>query len=152
LPATAYAVAIYIIYLQLGWVGSYLPLVFAEAVVSAPIAFLIIRAALHRMPHRLDFVAMSLGASRLRAMWDVSLGLLRPAILVGMLFTLMHVFDDALYVTFLGGPRTVTVSKAIFDSLTYTLDPVVGALSAVFTIITAIVVLSATYLRRGFAR
>jgi ABC-type spermidine/putrescine transport system permease subunit II len=64
-----------------------------------------------------------------------------------MLFTLMHVFDDALYVTFLGGADTVTVSKAIFDSLEYTLDPVVGALSATFMVFTTLLILSATYLR-----
>jgi putative spermidine/putrescine transport system permease protein len=149
LPATGYAVALYIIYLKLGWVGSYFPLMMAEAIVSAPVAFLIVRAALQRMPRQLDFVAMSLGASRARAMWDVSLNLLRPAMLVGMLFTLVHVFDDATYVTFLGGVNTVTVSKAIFDSLEYTLDPVVGALSASFTIFMTLIILTITVIRGG---
>ena len=152
LPATGYAVALYIIYLKLHWTGRYFPLVLAEAIISTPVAFLIVRAALHRLPHQLDFVAMSLGASRRRAMWDVSVNLLRPAIFAAMLFTLMHVFDDALYVTFLGGPNTVTVSKAIFDSLEYTLDPVVGALSALFTVFTTCVIMGATFLRGGLTR
>ena len=152
LPATGYAVAMYVIYLKLDWVGKYFPLVLAEAIVSAPLAFLILRAALQRLPHRLDFVAMSLGASRARATWDVSVSLLRPAMLVGALFTLMNVLDDALYVTFLGGPETITVSKAIFDSLEHTLDPVVGALSASFMIFTTLLVVATTALRGGPAR
>jgi putative spermidine/putrescine transport system permease protein len=152
LPATGYAVALYVIYLRLDWVGRYMPLMFAEAIISAPVAFLVIRASLQRMPRNLDFVAMSLGASRPRALWDVSVALLRPAILVGALFTMMHVFDDATYVTFLGGPDTVTVSKAIFDSLEYTLDPVVGALSASFMIFTTLLVLCISLLQGGFGR
>lgn len=147
LPATAYAVSLYIMYLKLGWVGQYFPLMLAEGVVSSPVAFLIVRAALQGIPRHLDFVAMSLGASRMRALWDVSLNLLRPALFIGMLVTMMHVFDDATYVTFLGNGDTVTVSKAIFDSLEFTLDPVVGALSATFMVFAILVLLTSNLIR-----
>jgi ABC-type spermidine/putrescine transport system permease subunit II len=60
---------------------------------------------------------------------------------------LIHVFDDALYVTFLGGPSTVTVSKAIFDSIEYALDPAVAALSAIFMVFMATLITAATVLR-----
>jgi putative spermidine/putrescine transport system permease protein len=149
MPSSGYAVALYVIYLRLKWVGDFGPLLLAQAIVASPVAFLIMRSALQRMPHRLDFVAMSLGASRARAFWDVSLHLLRPAMLVAALFALVHVFDDALYVTFLGGPNTVTVSKAIFDSIEYSLDPVVAALSAVFMVFMAALITVATVLRGG---
>jgi putative spermidine/putrescine transport system permease protein len=149
MPATGYALALYVIYLQLGWVGSYFPLVLAQSIVATPIVFLILRAALQRIPHRLDFVAMSLGASRARALWDVSFTLLRPAMLVGSLFALINVFDDALYITFLGGPDTVTVSKAIFEAIEFKLEPVVGALSASFTVVTTLLVVTAVFLRGG---
>ncbi|HEY4349264.1 MAG TPA: ABC transporter permease subunit [Gaiellaceae bacterium] len=151
MPVTGYAVALYIIYLKLHWVGDFGPLLLAEAVVASPVAFLVLRSALERIPRGLDFVAMSLGASRPRALWDVSIHLLRPAMFVAALFALVHVFDDVLYITFLGGPSTVTVSKAIFDSIEYSLDPVVAALSAVFMVFMAIVIVTAT-LMRGRAR
>lgn len=152
MPQTGYAIALYVIYLQLGWVGSYFPLVLAQAIVASPIVFLIIRSAMQQIPYRLDFVAMSLGASRLRALWDVSFNLLRPAMLVGALFAFINVMDDALFVTFLGGPDTVTVSKAIFDAIEFKLEPVVGALSASFTVFTTLLVLTATALRTRLRR
>lgn len=144
MPAVAYVVALYVIYLKLGWTGRLAPLILAEAIVASPVAFLIMRAALQRIPPQLDYVAMSLGASRLRALWDVSATLLRPAMLVGALFALIHVFNDAVFVTFLGGPGTVTVSKAIFDALELAVDPAIAALSAVFIVVMAAVITVAT--------
>lgn len=149
MPSIGYVVALYVIYLKLGWTGHLAPLILAEAVVASPVAFLIMRAALQRIPHQLDYVAMSLGASRMRALWDVSLALLRPAMLVGALFALVHVFNDAVFVTFLGGPSTVTVSKAIFDALELAVDPAIAALSSVFIITMALVIAAATLLNGG---
>lgn len=152
MPAVAYVVALYVIYLKLGWTGRLAPLVLAESIVASPVAFLIMRAALQRIPRQLDYVAMTLGASRLRALWDVSATLLRPAMLVGALFALIHVFNDAVFVTFLGGPSTVTVSKAIFDALELAVDPAIAALSAVFIVVMATVITGATLLgERGQA-
>ncbi len=146
MPAVAYVVALYVIYLKLGWTGQLAPLILVESIVASPVAFLIMRAAIQRIPPQLDYVAMSLGASRLRALWDISATLLRPAMLVGALFALIHVFNDAVFVTFLGGPSTVTVSKAIFDALELAVDPAIAALSAVFIVVMAIVITAATLL------
>jgi ABC-type spermidine/putrescine transport system permease subunit II len=147
MPSTGYAVGMYILYLRLGWTDRYLPLILAQTVISAPVAFIIIRNGLRRVPRSIEFAAMSLGASRVRAALDVTLVLVRPAIFAGMLFSVVHVFDDALYVTFLGGPDTTTISKAIFDSIEFLLQPVIAALSAVFTLVTALLTMSALVVR-----
>jgi ABC-type spermidine/putrescine transport system permease subunit II len=147
MPSTGYAVGMYILYLRLGWTDRYLPLILAQTVISAPVAFIIIRNGLRRVPRSIEFAAMSLGASRARAALDVTLVLVRPAIFAGMLFSVVHVFDDALYVTFLGGPDTTTISKAIFDSIEFLLQPVIAALSAVFTLVTALLTMSALVVR-----
>jgi putative spermidine/putrescine transport system permease protein len=147
-PATGYAVAIYIVYLKLNLIGNYLAVVVAESIISLPIAFLILRSALRRIDHRLEFIAMSLGASRSRAMLDVSVRLTLPAIAAGLIFATVHVFDDVLFISFLGGPGLTTLSQAIFNSIEFTLDPAVAALSAMFMIAMIVVIAASVTLRR----
>lgn len=148
LPSTAYAVGIYIIYLKLDLAGSFPGLLFAEAVVATPTAFLIVRAAIRRLPHNLDLVAMSLGATRLRALFDVTVRLLVPSILVAGLFAFVHAFNDATFVVFLAGPGLTTVSKTIFDALAYAIDPAVAALSGAMMVFVIVLTAIAQVARR----
>lgn len=51
IPTTAYAVGVYIVYLELDlWSETAWGIVFAEAIIAAPASFLIVRAALPRLP------------------------------------------------------------------------------------------------------
>jgi putative spermidine/putrescine transport system permease protein len=133
-PATSFAVSVYLLYLELGWVGHLLPLILIEAVAGIPIAFLVMRGALRRIDRNIEFVAMALGAGWRRAMLDVTIRISLPALAVSFIFAFLTAFDDALYVTFLAGPDQATVSKAIFDSLRFELDPLVAPLSALMMV------------------
>lgn len=148
IPTTAYAVGVYIIYLELGLVGNYWGIVFAEAIIAAPASFLIVRAALRRLPHNLDQVAMSLGASRIRALLDVTVRLLIPAMAVSGLFAFIHAFNDATFIVFLSGPGLSTVAKTIFDALAYAIEPEVAALSGVFMLFVMLLVVLGQVMRR----
>ncbi len=152
IPATSYAVSIYVIYLQLGWVGRLWPLVMIEAIAAVPPAFLVVRGAVRQVGPELEFVALSLGASRGRALLDVTGRLILPAVGVGGVFAFLTAFDDAMFVTFLGGPGQTTVSKAIFDSLRFQVDPLVAPLSALLMIAVAALVAGALYLRERATR
>ena len=148
IPTTAYAVGVYIIYLEAGLVGNYWGIIFTESIVAAPASFLIVRAALRRLPHNLDQVAMSLGASRLKALLDVTVRLLIPAMAVSTLFAFIHSFNDATFIVFLAGPGTATVAKTIFDALAYAIEPEVAALSGVFMLFVMLLVIVGQVVRR----
>lgn len=149
LPGVAYAVAMYTFFIQIDLVGSTIGLILAHVVLSLPFVIIIVGAAINRIPPELELVAMTLGASRKRAMAGITLRLLMPAIAATFVFCFIHSFDEATFVNFLGGPELVTLPKAIFDSIRTGLDPVITAIATLLMVATGLVMGLATYWRRS---
>jgi ABC-type spermidine/putrescine transport system permease subunit II len=148
IPQVAYAVAMYGIVAQLGLLGTQSGLILAHTAIAMPFVLVIAGATIVRLPKELDLVAMTLGASRLRAWVGITLRLLAPSIFAGFLFAFLTSFDDAVFVSFLSGPGLVTLPKAIFDSVRLGLDPAITAIAALLMAVTAVVLVAANWLRR----
>jgi ABC-type spermidine/putrescine transport system permease subunit II len=138
LPVSAYAVALYGVFSQVGLLGTYLGLVLADLTLAIPVMLLVTSPALSRIPEDLELAAMIAGASRLRAWLGVTLRLLWPAIAAGGVLAFMTSFDEAVFVNFLGGAGQETLPKAILDSVRYGLDPVVTAIATLLILGTSI--------------
>jgi ABC-type spermidine/putrescine transport system permease subunit II len=148
IPVTAYVVALYLAFLRLHLVGSFAGLIFAQSLGAIPVAILVIASAIRRIPRSLELAAMSLGASRLRAMIGVTGRQLAPAIGASFIVAFLFSFDDAIFVTFLGGESVNPLARQIFNSLRVGVDPVVTAISTLLMAFTAILITLAAVLRR----
>lgn len=147
LPGVAYAVAMYTFFIQAGLVGSVLGLILVHITLSLPFVIVIVGAAINRIPPELELVAMTLGASRSRAMIGITLRLLAPAIGATFIFCFIHSFDEATFINFIGGPGLITLPKAIFDSIRTGLVPHITAISTLLMIATGVIMMLATYMR-----
>jgi ABC-type spermidine/putrescine transport system permease subunit II len=134
LPISAYAVAMYGVFAQVGLLGTYAGLVLANLTLALPVMLLVAGAAMTRIPVELELAAMVAGASRARAWLGVTVRLLRPAILAGGVLAFVASFDEAVFINFLGGPEQETLPKAILDSVRYGLDPVVTAIATLLIV------------------
>jgi ABC-type spermidine/putrescine transport system permease subunit II len=134
LPASAYAVAIYAVFAQVGLLGTYTGLVLADLTLAIPVMLLVTSPALSRIPRDLELAAMVAGAGRARAWTGITVRLLAPAIFAGAVLAFMASFDEAVFVNFLAGPEQETLPKAILDSIRYGLDPVVTAIATLLMV------------------
>lgn len=148
IPVSAYVVALYLAFLRLHLVGSFIGLIFAQSLGAVPIAILVLASALRRIPRNLELASMSLGASRLRAAVGVTGRQLVPAIAASFIVAFLFSFDDAIFVTFLGGPSVNPLAREIFDSLRVGVDPVVTAISTLLMAFTATLITVGAVLRR----
>ena len=148
IPITAYVVALYLAFLRLHLVGSFTGLVFAQSLGAVPVAILVMASALRRIPRSLELAAMSLGASRLRAVIGVTGRQLAPAIAASFIVAFLFSFDDAIFVTFLGGSSVNPLARQIFSSLRVGVDPVVTAISTLLMAFTATLITLSAVLRR----
>src|SRR5260370_34231405 len=89
-PAVVSALGYYSFLSPLRLVGTHAGMIVAHNVLSIPVAFLVVAAALKGFDRNLARAAMSAGAGPLRTFLWVPLPVLRPAILVGALFALLH--------------------------------------------------------------
>ncbi len=146
LPISAYAVALYGVFAQTGLLGTFQGLVLADLTLAIPVMLVVTSAAMSRLPVELELAAMVAGASRARAWLQITLPLLSPAILAGMVLAFVTSFDEAVFVNFLGGAGLQTLPKAILDSVRYGLNPVITAIATLLMIATSAVMLLAARL------
>ncbi|RFS86039.1 ABC transporter permease [Actinomadura spongiicola] len=148
IPGVAYAVALYTLFVQFRLTSNMVALVLTYAVHGLPFVLLILGSAMARLPAETELVAMTLGASRPRAMVGITLRLLLPAIGASYIFAFITSFDEAVLINFLGGPGTVTLPKAIFDNVKTGLDPNITAIATLLMAGTGVVGSLAFMLRR----
>lgn len=95
LPSQVTLIPLYLIFRQLGWVGTFLPLVVPHFFGSALYVFLL-RQFLLTIPQELSDAAKIDGASELSILWHVMIPLMRPALAVVALFTFVQTYRDFL--------------------------------------------------------
>jgi len=146
-PAVAYAVALYGAESELKLIGTYWGVVFADTMLVIPFVVLVVEAALTRIPRDLELVAMTLGASRPRAMIGITVRLLVPAIIASFLLCFVSNFDESVFINFLSGPGLITLPKAVFNSLRTGLDPSITAVASMLMLLSTVIVAVAFTLR-----
>jgi ABC-type spermidine/putrescine transport system permease subunit II len=148
-PVAAYAVGLYAVFAEFGLLASFHGIVVAHVIHAVPLVVIILTTALGQIRPELELAAMTMGASRGRAWAGVTLRLLAPAIVGATIFAFVASFDEAVFITFLGGPGLVTLPKLIFDSVQFGVDPAITAVATILMAITSTLLFAATRLRKG---
>src|SRR5262245_18815448 len=132
-PAVVSALGYYGFLSRAYLVGTQLGMIIAHSVLSIPVAFLVIAAALKGFDRNLERAAMSAGAGPLRTFFYVTLPVLRPGILVGALFAFLHSFNEAVVAIFIAGRDAAPLPKKMFESIRLESDPVIAVVSTLLT-------------------
>ena len=146
-PVIVTAVALYYFYSQLGLVGSYWGLVIGHTVGSIPVVVVMVAAALKGFDIRLENAAMSLGASRTRAFFDVTLPIVRPAIIVSAFFAFIHSFDEVVIASFVGGAANATLPVRMWVDVRQDIKPTLAAVSTLLVLFTVLMLLATNWIQ-----
>jgi ABC-type spermidine/putrescine transport system permease subunit II len=139
LPVIVYAVSVYGLYAKVGLIGSDVGLITAHTILALPYPFLTVSAAIVTMDRSLPMAAASCGASPIKAFWCVIFPIIRPSVAAGALFAFLTSFDEVVVAMFIGG-IDATLPKRMLDDIRYELSPVLAAIAAVLTCLTAILI------------
>lgn len=150
-PGVVYAIGAYETFSDLGLVGSRAAFVLAHAVLATPLFLIIASAAIARVPRELELAAMSLGAGRTRALTDVTLSLIAPALVAGAVLAFSLSLNEVVVSSFLADASFTTLPVAIFASLRIAVDPVIMAISATLAACAALAT-AVLYLLRRWTR
>jgi putative spermidine/putrescine transport system permease protein len=132
-PAVVSALGYYGFLSRIHLVGTRTGMILAHSVLSIPVAFLVICAALKGFDRNLERAASSAGAGPLRTFVWVTLPVLRPGIMVGALFAFLHSFNEAVVAIFIAGRDASTLPKKMFESVRLESDPVIAVVSTLLT-------------------
>jgi len=142
-PTIIYSIAVYGLFASFKLIGDWRGIVLGHTVHALPFVVIIVAAALRTFDASLEQAAMGLGASRLRAIWRVTLPQIRPALISAMFLAFISSFDELVIAMFLGGSN-MTLPKKMFDNILNEIDPVIAAVSVLqIALVSLILVLSA---------
>lgn len=91
---------------------------------------------------------MSLGATPGATLWQITLPLIRPGVLVGALFAFITSFDEVIVALFLSGSGAVTLPRRMWDDLRFQLNPTIAAVSTLTIILTTLLLATAHLMRK----
>lgn len=143
IPGVALAMALYGFLARMHALDTYAGVILAHTVVCLPLALFVLWPAMQATTPDLEMAAMILGAGRLRAWWDTTIRMLARPILAAAIIAFVTSFDEATLVVFLSGPDTMTLPRAIFDSVSTGVDPVITAIASLLIFVTALLMASA---------
>jgi putative spermidine/putrescine transport system permease protein len=137
-PNIIAAIAMYFFFADLPALGTVTSIVIGHAVVSSPIAVIILSSTLQSFDGRLEDAAMSLGASRATAFRRITLPIIAPGLASAAIFAFLTSFDELLIALFLAGTSSQTLPVRIWNAVLFQLDPKIAAISALLVILSAV--------------
>ena len=123
-------------------------LIISHTAFSIPYIFMQVKARLVGLDKSLEEAARDLGAGRSRVFFDITLPMLVPAIVSGMLLSFAMSFDDVIISVFVTGVNVNTLPILIYTQLKTGITPKVNALCTLMFLATIILVLLSSLLGR----
>lgn len=139
-PGVVLAVGVYAVYLDTRLVGTWAGYVLAHTLLALPFVVIAVGANLAVFDARLETAAASLGASRLKTFFTITLPLILPGILSGALFAFVTSFDEVIVSLFITSPQLKTLPVQIFSSMTRDADPTVAAVGSLIFMSTSLII------------
>jgi putative spermidine/putrescine transport system permease protein len=131
IPSIALGLAFLILYTAAGVAGSKLALVAGHTIIALPFVLRLIRANFVGYSWNVERAAANLGATPWQTFRHVTLPLILPGVLGGMIFAFIVSFDEIIVAIFLSGPDLVTLPVRIFTYLDQSPGPIVLAAGSV---------------------
>jgi len=123
--------------------------IIAHTTFCFPFVLVAVQARLVGADPSLEEAAMDLGATPLRAFWFVMVPYMAPAIISGALMAFTLSMDEIIISIFTAGPDSQTLPLKIFGKVKKGLDPSLNAISAIFIVATAVLVVLSEWVKRA---
>jgi putative spermidine/putrescine transport system permease protein len=132
---------------DIGLNGTSAAIVLMQAVFTLPLVIRAVVASFAHYDDALDEAAQNLGASPWQVFWRITVPLIAPGVIAGMLFAFVLSFDDVVVAWFMGDPSSPTLPVKLFNAMEVEFDNAITALS---TLIVAFWAVLALLLNRFF--
>ena len=116
-------------------------LIIVHTVYVMPFTMRLVMTSLSRFDFCLEDAARSLGAGYLRALWHVTLPLVRTGLISGFLFAFILSFVNLPLSLFLTNSRTATLPVVMFAYIESRIDPLVAAAASMIVVAAAAITL-----------
>jgi putative spermidine/putrescine transport system permease protein len=151
-PVVIVAIALYAFALKFDLNGTFGAFVAAHLILALPFSIICILNSLEGFDESIEKAAIVCGATRLEAIFRVTLPSIRLGILSGALFSFLVSWDEVVLGIFMASPTLQTLPVKMWSTLRQDLSPVIAAVSTLLIVLTIAVMAVAALLRRRQSR
>jgi len=136
IPGIIAALALYLLWTQLGWYDTVTGVIVVQMIVGLPFVVILTSAALRTLDRAQVRASRSLGAGTVRTLIRIVLPNIRQAILAGFVLALVTGWDESVITLFITGRDVQVLPRRIWDSLRYDIDPIVAVVATLLFALT----------------
>ena len=145
-PVILIAIGTFYAYGRIGLNNTITGLVMAHTVLAAPLVMIVITSALRNYDLDQERVARSLGATRIKAFFVITLPQIRFSIVTAALLSFLTSFDEVIIAIFVSGGSNATLTKHMFSALRDFIDPTIAAISTIMILVSTTLLLATQFL------
>lgn len=145
-PVILIAIGTFYAFGRIGLNNSVTGLVLAHTVLAAPLVMIVITAALRTYDLNQERVARSLGASRTRAFFLITLPQIKFSVMTAALLSFLTSFDEVIVSIFVSGGKNATLTKHMFAALRDYIDPTIAAISTIMVLVSTVLLLATQFI------
>ena len=131
MPVILIAIGAFYAFGRMGINNSITGLVLAHTAMATPLVMIVITAALRSYDLNQERVARSLGATRIKAFFTVTLPQIKFSVVTAGLLSFLTSFDEVIIAIFVSGGNNATLTKHMFAALRDFIDPTIAAISTI---------------------
>lgn len=138
IPSILLAIGLFFVYASAGLLNSTLGLVIAHTLAAIPFVLITMTAGFKTYDLSQEMVARSLGASRLKAFFTITLPQLKFSVISAALLAFIVSFDEVVISVFISAGPNSTLTKVMFSTLRDDVDPTIAAVSTLMLLIATV--------------
>lgn len=147
-PVILIAIGVFYVYGRVGLNNTITGLVLAHTAMATPLVMIVITAALRSYDLNQERVARSLGASRSKAFFTITLPQIKFSVVTAALLSFLTSFDEVIIAIFVSGGNNATLTKHMFAALRDFIDPTIAAISTIMVIISSVLLITTQLIGR----
>ena len=151
MPVVVVALGVYLVFLRWNLVGTYHGFILIYTAMALPFVVVPVTSALMVFDRTLERASASLGAGTLATFRQVTLPIIRPAVIGGAVLAFLTAFDEPVIGIYLSNAELRTLPVLLYRSMTDQINPSVAAIAAIEIIIVSIGVAVAVVMQRRLA-
>lgn len=145
-PVILIAIGTFYAYGRVGLNNTITGLVLAHTAMAIPLVMIVITAALRSYDLNQERVARSLGATRTKAFFQITLPQIRFSVITAALLSFLTSFDEVIIAIFVSGGVNATLTKHMFSALRDFIDPTIAAISTIMVLVSTILLLMTQFI------
>jgi putative spermidine/putrescine transport system permease protein len=158
IPSITIGIGMYFVWLE-GWrigpveiggnlIGSPVGYTLAHTVLALPYPFITVTASLATVDRNLELAAGSLGASPWTGFRRITLPLIMPGVVAGLILSFLTSWDEVIVAILMATPRFATIPVELFGQIRQSPTPTAAALSTLLMVAGLVAFVAAAALRR----